>query len=59
MKVQEFGIINTAVSCSLMERLGKKSYFSAGSEKNLKIATIDDIEIFTVLLVAKKDSWIK
>ena len=59
MKAQELGITNTAASCSLMERLGKKSYFSAGSEKNLKITTIDDIEIFTALLAAKKDSWIK
>ncbi len=59
MKARELGIVNTAASCSLMEKLGKKSFFSAGSEKNLKITTIEDIEIFTALLEAKKDSWIK
>lgn len=53
------GITNTAASCSLMEALGKKTYFSKGSEKNLKITTVEDIEIFKALLVAKKDEWIK
>lgn len=34
MEAQRRGIKNTAASCSLMEALGKKSYFSRGSEKN-------------------------
>lgn len=59
MEAQRRGIKNTAASCSLMETLGKKSYFSRGSEKNLKITTVDDIEIFKALLEAKKDTWIK
>lgn len=59
MVAQEKNIANTAASCSLMEALGKKTYFSRGSEKNLKITTVDDIEIFKALLVAQKDSWIK
>ena len=59
MEAQRRGIKNTAASCSLMEALGKKSYFSRGSEKNLKITTVDDIEIFKALLEAKKDTWIK
>lgn len=53
------GIGNTAASCSLMELLGKESYFSKGSEKNLKITTVDDIEIFKALLASEKDEWIK
>ena len=59
MEAQRREIKNTAASCSLMEALGKKSYFSRGSEKNLKITTVDDIEIFKALLEAKKDTWIK
>ena len=59
MEAQRRGIKNTAASCSLMEALGKKSYFSRGSEKNLKITTVDDIEIFKALIEAKKDTWIK
>lgn len=58
-EAKEKGIINMAASCSLMEALGRKSFFSKGSEKNLKITTIDDIEIFKALLAAKKEDWIK
>ena len=36
--------------CSLMHMLGEKIYFYNGSEKNLKITTIDDIDIFRALL---------
>lgn len=39
--------------------LGKKVYMSKGSEKNLKLTTTEDIEIFKALLNAKNDSWIK
>lgn len=56
---KEKGIANMAASCSLMEALGKESYFSMGSEKNLKITTVEDIEIFKALLNAKNDEWIK
>lgn len=53
------GIINTAASCSLMQHYGYTTYFSKGSEKNIKITTVEDIEIFKALLNAKNDSWIK
>lgn len=59
LEAREKGIANTAASCSLMETLGKKSYFSKGSEKNLKITTVEDIEIFKALLNAKNEDWIK
>lgn len=53
------GVINMAASCSLMQKYGYKTYFSKGSEKNIKITTIEDIEIFRALLNAKNDEWIK
>lgn len=53
------GLKNLAASCSLMEALGKDIFFSKGSEKNLKITTVEDIEIFKALLNAKNDEWIK
>lgn len=59
MEANQRKIKNTAASCSLMEVLGKKTYFSKGSEKNVKITTVEDIEIFKALLNAKNDSWIK
>lgn len=53
------GISNSIASCTLMVELGEKVYFCPGSEKNIKITTTEDIEIFKALLMAKKDEWLK
>ena len=55
----ENGITEVAASCELMKMFGKETYFSMGSEKNLKITTLDDLEIFKALLKSKKENWIK
>ena len=51
------GITNSVASCTMYIELGSKLYMSAGSEKNLKLTTAEDIEIFKALLNAKKDVW--
>ncbi len=53
------GITDTVASCTLMIELGETVHFSAGSEKNLKLTTTDDIEIFKALVRSKKDEWLK
>ena len=53
----ENGITNSVASCTMYIELGRKLYMSAGSEKNLKLTTAEDIEIFKALLNAKKDVW--
>ena len=53
------GIKNSVASCTLMIELGEKVYFSAGSEKNIKLTTPDDIDIFKALLATKRTSWLK
>lgn len=58
-EAEKRGITDSVATCSLMVALGEKIYFSAGSEKNLKITTTEDIEIFKALLLAKKDEWLK
>ena len=55
----EDGVTNMAASCSLMQKYGYPTYFSKGSEKNIKITTVEDIEIFKALLTTKNDEWIK
>ena len=52
-------ITNTAATCSLMQELGETIYFSPGSEKNLKVTTLDDMDIFKSLLHTQRDEWIK
>ncbi len=46
----ERGITNSVASCTLMVELGEPVYFCAGSEKNIKLTTPDDMEIFRALL---------
>lgn len=58
-EAQKRGITNTAASCTLMHALGEKVYFSRGSEKNIKLTTLDDMEIFNALLTAEKSHWLK
>lgn len=46
----ERGITNSVASCTLMVELGETIWFCAGSEKNIKLTTPDDLEIFKALL---------
>lgn len=55
----EKGISEVAASCQLMQLFGNPTYFSLGSEKNLKITTLEDLEIFKALLKSKADDWLK
>lgn len=43
-------ITNTAATCVLMNILGEEVHFSMGSEKNIKITTRDDLDIFKALV---------
>ncbi|MDR0504038.1 MAG: 2-C-methyl-D-erythritol 4-phosphate cytidylyltransferase [Treponema sp.] len=43
-------IINPLASCSLMQTLGEPLHFSLGSEKNIRITTVDDFDIVRALL---------
>lgn len=44
------GITNSVATCTLMVELGETIYFCAGSEKNIKLTTPEDMEIFRALL---------
>jgi len=55
----EAGITNSVASCTLMIEMGEQVFFSAGSEKNIKLTTVEDIDIFKALLAAKRSDWLK
>ena len=55
----EAGITNSVASCTLKVELGEKVFFSKGSEKNIKLTTVEDIDIFKALLAAKRSDWLK
>ena len=50
LEAEKRGLTNTAASCMLMKELGRMTYFSKGSEENLKITTPEDLKIFKALL---------
>ena len=56
-KALERGITNSVATCTLFIELGETLYFSLGSEKNIKLTTPEDIEIFKALLRSEKSAW--
>lgn len=58
-KAIEKGVKNTTASVSLFIEMGETVYFASGSEKNVKLTTIDDIDIFKALLTIKDSEWLK
>lgn len=44
---------------TLMLRLGERVFFSKGTDKNVKITTVDDLEVFKALLNMEREDWIK
>lgn len=53
------GIHNSIATCTLLNSLGETVYTSKGSEKNLKLTTPDDVDIFMALLEVKSMDWMK
>lgn len=43
---------------TLMLHLNEHVYFSKGTEKNIKITTMDDLELFKSLLRMKREDWV-
>ena len=47
------GITSSIATCTLLIELGQEVHFSLGSEKNIKLTTVDDLDIFKALLTVK------
>lgn len=53
------GIQASTYANTLMADLGERLYFAAGSEKNIKLTTKDDFELFKCYMKIEKDTWLK
>ncbi|ANU52845.1 2-C-methyl-D-erythritol 4-phosphate cytidylyltransferase [Acutalibacter muris] len=53
------GIQASTYTNTLMVELGERLYFAAGSDKNIKLTTKDDLELFKAYMKMNKDSWLK
>ena len=53
------GIQGSSYTNTMMVELGERLYFAVGSDKNIKLTTRDDIDIFKAYLRLDKDNWLK
>ncbi len=59
-KARKKGILDSVASCTLAAEVGEcEMHIVPGSEKNIKITTVEDLEIFKALLHTSKDEWLK
>ena len=56
---ENIGIHGSSYTNTMMVDLGKRLYFAAGSDRNIKITTADDLELFKAMLNIKRDGWLK
>ena len=56
---KEIGIHGSHYTNTMMVELGVKLHFAAGSDKNIKLTTKDDLDMFKAYLKSDKDTWLK
>lgn len=58
---KEKGINDSVASCTLIAELQEniEMHIVPGSEKNIKITTVEDLEILKALMHTQKDEWLK
>lgn len=59
-EAKQKGITDSVASCTLVAEIGgREMHIVPGSEKNIKITTVEDIEILKALMHTSKDEWLK
>lgn len=54
------GIVESVASCTLIAEVGgREMHIVPGSEKNIKVTTVEDIEILKALMHTSKEDWMK
>ncbi len=56
---EEIGIYGSHYTNTMMVELGERLYFAAGSDKNIKLTTKDDLELFKGYLDRDSRNWLK
>lgn len=58
---KEKGIVNSVSSCTLIAELEEdiEMHIVPGSEKNIKVTTVEDLEILKALMHTQKEQWLK
>lgn len=59
-EARQKGIVDSVASCTLIAEVGgREMHIVPGSEKNIKITTVEDIEILKALMHTSKEEWMK
>ena len=59
-EARQKGITNSVASCTLVAEVGNRTmHIVPGSEKNIKITTVEDLEMLKALMHTSKESWLK
>ncbi|MCQ2203693.1 MAG: 2-C-methyl-D-erythritol 4-phosphate cytidylyltransferase [Bacteroidales bacterium] len=59
-EAKEKGIVDSVASCTLVAEIGgREMHIVPGSEKNIKITTVEDLEILKALMHTSKEEWLK
>lgn len=56
---KKIGIYGSHYTNTMMVDLGVRLYFASGSDKNIKLTTKDDLEMFKAYLKQDKNNWLK
>ena len=56
---KNIGVNGSHYTNTMMAELGVRLYFAKGSDKNIKLTTKDDLELFKSYLKSEKDNWLK
>lgn len=56
---RQIGIAGSNYTNTMMVQLGVTLHFAAGSDKNIKLTTKDDLELFKGYLTKKENNWLK
>lgn len=56
---KKIGIYGSSYTNTMMVELGETLHFASGSDKDIKLTTKDDLELFKAYLKADKDTWLK
>lgn len=59
-EAKQKGIVDSVASCTLIAEVGGiEMHIVPGSEKNIKITTVEDLEILKALIHTSKEEWLK
>ena len=56
---ENIGIGPSSYTNTMMVELGETLYFAAGSDKNIKLTTKENLEMFKAFLKMDRDDWLK